>query len=621
MAVEFFQYQVDKRWYRLYWVIMLCFSLFLAGLYILFELTPSLKPYKSTFGLIPTLAVLIIANLAYLSLGFWRIARTSLPLATLIGAMLYILLLLCGLVVGHEDSGGWLYVAGWLPTIFFGGIYGLSLLLGPLFLTLIYVGERSSFQPSQLSKSSLLLLLSTFALSGLAYFFWKSRFVNLESQKIDRLSGMLQMGRQQSEILIESITDGILVIDTSGKITLINAAAAAMTQWSVKEAIGMDVTLVVTLHKEDGGELMKQQDPFTLVFSESRHTNQTLQLKGREGRTMIISLSISPVLLPGDQNARGAVAVIRDVSEEREAEKARGEFISTASHEMRTPVAAIEGYLALALNDKVSTVDSRARGFLEKAHSSTQHLGKLFQDLLTSSKAEDGRLSNHPSVVEMGAFMQQVTDDLKFSAEKKGLAAEFVIGGADEAIDATAKDASMQHLVKPLYYVFADPDRIREVITNLFDNACKYTDNGKVSVGLTGNNDVVQLYIRDTGAGIPPEDIPHLFQKFYRVDSSSTRTIGGTGLGLFICRKIVELYQGRIWVESEVGKGSTFFINLPRLTTARANELQNAEAAMPPAAPTPAPAPPASPAPVPPAATPTPAVATPTPPGPPPANS
>ncbi|HET7320555.1 MAG TPA: ATP-binding protein, partial [Candidatus Saccharimonadales bacterium] len=111
-----------------------------------------------------------------------------------------------------------------------------------------------------------------------------------------------------------------------------------------------------------------------------------------------------------------------------------------------------------------------------------------------------------------------------------------------------------------------------------FDNAVKYTDNGKVTIGLTGDNQVVQFYVRDTGPGIPAEDIPHLFQKFYRVDNSTTRTIGGTGLGLFICRKIVELYQGRVWVESAVGKGSTFFINLPRLSTAEAAQQQAQEA-------------------------------------------
>jgi signal transduction histidine kinase len=120
---------------------------------------------------------------------------------------------------------------------------------------------------------------------------------------------------------------------------------------------------------------------------------------------------------------------------------------------------------------------------------------------------------------------------------------------------------------------------MREVITNLFDNAVKYTDTGKISIGLTGNDQVVQFSIKDTGHGIPAEDQTHLFQKFYRVDNSATRTIGGTGLGLFICKKIVELYQGRIWVESEFGKGSTFFINLPRLTTQKAEAMMAQEAA------------------------------------------
>jgi signal transduction histidine kinase len=136
-------------------------------------------------------------------------------------------------------------------------------------------------------------------------------------------------------------------------------------------------------------------------------------------------------------------------------------------------------------------------------------------------------------------------------------------------------------VVKPLYYVHVDPDRLREVITNLFDNGVKYTDSGKISIALTGNNDVVQLYVKDTGPGIPATDLPHLFQKFYRVDSSATRSIGGTGLGLFICRKIIELYNGRIWVESTVGQGSTFYINLPRISSQKATELQAQEAANP----------------------------------------
>lgn len=214
--------------------------------------------------------------------------------------------------------------------------------------------------------------------------------------------------------------------------------------------------------------------------------------------------------------------------------------------------------------------------FLEKAHDSTKHLGKLFQDLLTSAKAEDGRLTSHPSVVEMGQFLTNLADALRIATHSKNLGVEFVLGAQGSIID-----ASSTATVKPLYYVHVDPDRLREVITNLFDNAVKYTEAGKISIGLTGDNSVVQIRIQDTGSGIPAEDIPHLFQKFYRVDNSATRTIGGTGLGLYICRKIVELYQGRIWVESNAGKGSSFFINLPRLSTTTAMQMKSNEATNP----------------------------------------
>jgi len=582
MAMEFFQYQVDKKWYRFYWGVVLGFNMIFAGLYLLARFVPSLHQYTSLFAVNITAIILAAITVAYMTTGFWLVARYSWPFATLIGSMLFSTSVLNGLTMTDPGDGALLYICAWLISIFFAGVYGLPVLAGSVFITYVYVSMQSDFHLLAVSMVSWFLLASTIVIALLSYFFWRKRFISIEAQKVNQLSGMLRSNQQQAEVLIESIADGIIVTNTDGKITLMNPAAAKMTEWKVGEALGVDAPLVVKLTHEGGAELEEGENPFAEVLSKKQQVTQVFQLVGQEGKTIVISLAISPVILSADAKPIGAIAVMRDISNERAAEKQRGEFISTASHEMRTPVAAIEGYLALALNDKVSTVDSRARGYLEKAHSSTQHLGKLFQDLLTSSKAEDGRLSNHPSVVEMGAFMQQLTDDLKFAAEKKGLLAEFVIGGAEETIDATTKDASTQHLLKPLYYVHVDAERMREVITNLFDNACKYTDSGKISIGLTGNTEVVQLYIRDTGAGIPPDDIPHLFQKFYRVDNSATRTIGGTGLGLFICRKIVELYHGRIWVESAVGKGSTFFINLPRLSTQRAGELQSSEANKPP---------------------------------------
>lgn len=396
-----------------------------------------------------------------------------------------------------------------------------------------------------------------------------------ESGRAGSLAASLRDEKLKSAIILDTIDDGVVLIDKQQTIQLFNQGASKISGWPADEAIHLDCRSVIKFVNAKGEPYADHENPLNRIFESATpiRDNGAILLT-RSNEHVPISLSVSP-LMDDQKNVTAAVAVFRDVSQERAEEQQRGEFISTASHEMRTPVAAIEGYLALALNDKVATIDSRARDYLEKAHASTQHLGTLFQDLLTSAKAEDGRLSSHPQVVEMGSYLQQLTEDLKFAAEKKGLFSEFILGSSS-VIDASS-DSDGRKLVKPLYYVHADPDRLREVITNLFDNACKYTDQGKISVGLTGNKTVVQFYLRDTGAGIPREDVPHLFQKFYRVDSSATRTIGGTGLGLFISRKIVELYNGHIWVDSEVGKGSTFYINLPRLSTQQAEQLQTAE--------------------------------------------
>lgn len=581
MVVDEFMFHVSKVWYRIYWGIMLALNAGIIGLNLLSRQMASMQGIADSFYISSDVTLILASmTLAYLLVVYWLVKHFSLALATLLGTMFNSLVLLNGFS-NTSDAAAFTYVGLWVITTFLNGMYGLPLLLGSGLISTMAILFQSNFHPSNITTQALVLGCGALAAVATALLFWRNRFESNQDQQMSRLSGMLRSNQEQSAILIQSIADGVIVINNDGKITLINPAAASMTQWPVSEAMGIDVQLVVKVSNEKGEELPEEQNPFSLVLQKKARVNQTLQLAGRGGKKILISLVISPISVGEsntDSHIAGAVAVIRDVSAQRAEEQQRAEFISTASHEMRTPVAAIEGYLALALNEKVSTIDSRARGFLEKAHASTQHLGQLFQDLLTSAKAEDGRLSNHPAVIEMGAYLQQLVEDLRFSAQKKGLAAEFVVG-TGEAIDATNPAATdttnALKVVKPLYYVYADPDRLREVITNIFDNACKYTDQGKVTIGLTGNNQVVQMYVRDTGAGIPADDIPHLFQKFYRVDNSATRTIGGTGLGLFISRKIIELYQGRIWVESQMGKGSTFFINLPRLDSTRAAQLQS----------------------------------------------
>jgi len=398
------------------------------------------------------------------------------------------------------------------------------------------------------------------------------RFGKRKAPSSSKLASSLHDEQTKNSIILNSIEDGVVLIDDQGIIQLFNPGAAAITGWKRDDAEGLDQKSVFTFVDSKGQPVPEESSPFQRALKGGQNMrDNNANILTKSNTPIATSFSVSPIL-DNSKQVTGLVGVFRDVSEERKEENQRAEFISTASHEMRTPVAAIEGYLSLALNDRVSTIDSRARDYLEKAHASTKHLGELFQDLLTSAKAEDGRLTNHPEVVEVGALMQQLTSDLHFQAQKKNLALEFIIGNSN-VIDATTTANANDKVVRPLYYVLADPDRLREVITDLFDNACKYTDAGKITLGLTGNDTVTQLYVRDTGHGIPQEDIGHLFQKFYRVDNSATRTIGGTGLGLFICRKIVELYHGRIWVESVLDKGSTFYINLPRLTTQQAEAM------------------------------------------------
>lgn len=390
-----------------------------------------------------------------------------------------------------------------------------------------------------------------------------------------KLASSLRDEKLKSSIILNAIEDGVVLVDEQQTIQLFNPGAANITGWSMADATGLAWSAVFKFFSPKQEPIYgTQSDPMPhLITTKETVRYSAINMKTKSDKMILVNLVLSPILSE-QKEFTGAVGIFRDVSEEKQEEQQRAEFISTASHEMRTPVAAIEGYLALALNDKVSTVDTRARGFLEKAHASTQHLGQLFQDLLTSAKAEDGRLTSHPQAVDVSAFIEQLVSDLKFTAEKKGLAVEFVFS-SHRTIDASKSGSAADvKVINPLYYAYVDPDRLREVITNLFDNAVKYTDQGKISIGLTGNDQVVQFFVRDTGPGIPPEDVSHLFQKFYRVDSSATRSIGGTGLGLFICRKIIELYGGRIWVESELGKGSTFYINLPRLAQNKAQDLQ-----------------------------------------------
>jgi PAS domain S-box-containing protein len=564
---------IPKKWYSVYnWILVAVSTLFI----ITFTLTKtinSLAPYSGKLNLTLNGSIFALLTIIAGSIGYIIISkRNSAWLASLLTTMAFDLFIVTQLA-NTSHTYMFVYIAIWWALAIYTGAFGLIVVLAINLITLIIGILESKTTLLSVQTNFKIMIVGTILFSIVPYLlFWRLLIAKQKpSNKVTNLEGLPDDTRKQNETLIESIGDGVFVTDKSGKIILFNPAASIMTEWDSKDAIGLDVNLVFKVAGENGQEIPETENPFKTVLLTNRKVETIVLLTGHKGKKIILSLVISTVLT--NEQPVGIVGVMRDITAQRAAEKQRADFISTASHEMRTPVAAIEGYLSLAMNSHVANIDTKARDYLEKAHQSTQQLGKLFQDLLTSSKAEDGRLVNHPVVVEMSQFIQQLAESFQLAAQKKSLIVDFAIVNENGQ-----SDQPSGKVIAPLYYVHVDPDRLSEVITNIYDNAVKYTLTGKITVGLGGDNANVQVFIQDTGAGIPAEDIPHLFQKFYRVDNSAVRTIGGTGLGLYICKKIVELYGGQIWAESELGKGSIFRISLPRLNTQQADALKRTEA-------------------------------------------
>jgi PAS domain S-box-containing protein len=398
-----------------------------------------------------------------------------------------------------------------------------------------------------------------------SYFIWHVKSEPAEKDRAYReLASELSQVAGKAEVVINAIADGVIALDNQGIIQLINPAAQRIIGWGKQDALALDYKSVLKLVDKDANELQPAIDPVVKALSTNQQaTSNELTLLTNSNKKLLISIVVSPVGQPGS----GVIVVFRDITKEKAEEREQTEFISTASHEMRTPVASIEGYLGLALNPATAQIDEKARDFITKAHLSAEHLGRLFQDLLDVTKADDRRLSNNPKVVDVVEFTHDIVQGLTPKAVEKGLRVLFKPQPDDDG------ERGGERRINPAYYVNVDNDHLREVVANLVENAIKYTPSGDMVVDVNGDNDHVVISIADSGIGIPKEDQAHLFQKFYRVDNSATREIGGTGLGLYLCRRLTETMGGRIWVESEFQKGSTFFVELPRTSHEDATRL------------------------------------------------
>ena len=505
-----------------------------------------------------------IGSLIVLILCFWLPRKHE----TEIGIFVYLLTVTVATTT-IITSGGVVspFLVMWIIVAIFAGFFG-AIILGIMGLLVILQIIATSIQQGINIQFIIGYLFFGFLPLIFSLVLWIRR------QKTDdntsNLENRLSAVENKSDVVINAIDDGVLAISKDGNIELINPSAQQIIGWDQGDALGLNWKSVLKLVTSDGKDVEDLENPIAQSLSKNQPThNDKLFLLTSSEKRILVSIVSSPVGTDGE----GIIVVFRDITKEKAEEREQAEFISTASHEMRTPVASIEGYLGLALNPATAHIDEKARDFITKAHESAQHLGRLFQDLLDISKVEDGRMKNNPKVINVNEFLKDIFEGLEAKASEKQLNYIFMPDIVGES-----KEKSLQ----PIFYANIDPDHFREVVSNLIENAIKYTPSGEVVVNITGDDKQISISVKDSGIGIPAEDIPHLFQKFYRVDNSDTREIGGTGLGLYLSRRLAEAMSGNLRVESKYKEGSTFYLEIPRMNSSEAKQrLESAEAESP----------------------------------------
>ena len=368
-------------------------------------------------------------------------------------------------------------------------------------------------------------------------------------------------GAESAEILanlvLNTTDSGVIIVLPTGVIEYINPAAVSLLGGQMAQNfLGAKLEDILKLENGQGVAIPAQNNlVFYAVNNGQNYTTRGYFLVNLQGQKKPVAFKVITAHSPKNER----IVTFYDITSELEAESEQAEFISTASHEMRTPVASIEGYLGLALNPKTATIDERAKKYLEEAHKSSQHLGKLFRDLLDVTKLDDKRIKAHLTPIEVTSTVRSIAEGQIPKMSEKDI--HFTFGSSSSA------NMNGGRVINQEVFAAVDVDFLREIINNLIENAIKYTNNGGgIWVNVRGDGDRVLINVTDTGIGISPEDSKHVFQKFYRADNSETRTIGGTGLGLYIVKERVEAMSGSTWVESTFGEGSTFYVAFPRLT-------------------------------------------------------
>lgn len=340
------------------------------------------------------------------------------------------------------------------------------------------------------------------------------------------------------EAIVRGIGDGIIVTDAERRLLLMNPRAAQI--FGLREMPASSQPLDELIPNKELLELLDD----TLRSTEQVAVREIALPPVRDKHPVYQGLAAK--IMNADGELAGIVTVLRDITGQKELERMKSNFLSVVSHELKTPLHSIKGFVDIILMGKTGPINAIQRDFLNTVKEQTAQLQRLINDLLEFSRLESGQVKLHPQEVELAGLADEVMEKLAPLAEE----------GRVKLISTLPADFPT---------VEADRVRLEQVLTNLIDNAIKFTPAGG-SITISGEHlgDRVRLRVTDTGIGIPMEERERIFDRFYQVDSGSTRSYRGTGLGLTICKHIVEQHQGRIWVEGREGEGATFVVELPR---------------------------------------------------------
>lgn len=338
---------------------------------------------------------------------------------------------------------------------------------------------------------------------------------------------------------LESTVEGICQLDIKGRYIYVNSAYACMIGYQAEEMIGM--AWQNHIYPDDR---QKVTDAHEKMLTNGKVDLEIMAMR-RDG-SMFEQQVVMVKACDQQQNLIGNYCFMNDISDRREVERLKDEFVSVVSHELRTPLTSIRGSLGLVANGVLENQPQKAQRMLEIAVNNSDRLIRLINDILDIERIESGKVQMTKQMCDVANLMNQSVDIMRTLAEK----------------------AEVNLSVTPLSVrLYADPDRMIQTLTNLLSNAIKFSEPGS-TVWLTAQlkntaQSKVLFQVKDQGRGIPADKLETIFGRFQQVDASDSRKKGGTGLGLAICRSIVQHHDGEIWVESVLGKGSTFYVSVP----------------------------------------------------------